>query len=329
MNITIKDIASIAGVSYSTVSKALNDSPLVKEKTKRKIVNIANEMGYAPNFAAQKLVSKQTKIIGLIWPTIERVFLSTLVTKINDEINQTPYSMILSVDPIQSSLNTFKKFQVDGIILFEEHADVQLESTTIPLLSYGVTGKKSVPYPVIDANHEGAMDEAIRYLHELNHKEIVYIGDFSTEDPMQMEKYNGFQTAMTRYALPISEHNLVNTGGLSWFDGFTAASRLLDGSYTPTAIIGGSYDISGGIIRAIREKKLGIPEEISVISYDNIPQMENMEIPLTSIGVPIDLLAREIVHTTIDLIEGNEPSSSVIKMTPQLHERKSCAPVRQ
>ena len=104
MSMTIKDIARIAGVSYSTVSKALNDSPLVKSDTKKRIVAIAEEIGYEPNFAAQRLVSKQTKIIGLIWPTIERLVLSTLVTKISDEINKTPYSMILSVDPVQASI---------------------------------------------------------------------------------------------------------------------------------------------------------------------------------------------------------------------------------
>src|SRR5690606_20639509 len=108
MSVTIKDIAKITGVSYSTVSKALNDSPLVKPSTKNRIHKVAREMGYEPNFAAQRLVSKQTKIIGLIWPTIERVVLSTLVMNISNEIRKTPYSMILSVEPIPASLDTFK-----------------------------------------------------------------------------------------------------------------------------------------------------------------------------------------------------------------------------
>lgn len=325
MNVTIKDIAHMAGVSYSTVSKALNNSPLVKENTKKKIVTIAEQMGYEPNFAAQKLVSKQTKIIGLIWPTIERVFLSTLVTKISEEINKTAYSMILSVDTIESALNTFKKFQVDGIILFGEHADVQIKSPNIPLLSYGVAEKSTFSYPIIDANHEQAMEKAINYLYELNHRKIAYIGDFSTDDPMQREKYNGFKKAMKKYGLDISESNLVNTGGLSWFDGYSSASRLLDNFSSTTAIIGGSYDISGGVIRAAKERKLDIPGDISVISYDNIPQMANMEVPLTAIGVPIEQLANEIVQRIIRLIEGEKLNSPVIKMTPQLNKRKSCA----
>ena len=321
---TIKDIARIAGVSYSTVSKALNDSPLVKSETKNRIVAIAEEIGYEPNFAAQRLVSKQTKIIGLIWPTIERLALSTLVTKISDEINKTPYSMILSVDPVQASLETFRRFQVDGVILFEENADFTVNPNSTPLLSYGVARKEAANYPIIDANHEQAMYEAVKYLYSLNHTNIAYIGDFSPTDPMQMQKYKGFVKAMKDFMLPVDDHNLINTSGLDWYDGYTATKKFLSIPTRPTAIVGGSYDISGGIIRGIKEANLHIPKDISIISYDNIPQMENMEIPLTSIGVPVDQLAVEIVQTMIKIIEEKDSEPVVIKMTPELTVRASC-----
>lgn len=324
MSMTIKDIARIAGVSYSTVSKALNDSPLVKNDTKKRIVAIAEEIGYEPNFAAQRLVSKQTKIIGLIWPTIERLVLSTLVTKISDEINKTPYSMILSVDPVQASLETFRRFQVDGVILFEENADFIVTRNSTPLLSYGVVGKEAATYPIIDANHEQAMYEAVKYLYSLDHTNIAYIGDFSPTDPMQMKKYKGFVKAMKDFMLPVEDHNLINTSGLDWYDGYAATKKLLSIETRPTAIVGGSYDISGGIIRGIKEANLHIPKDISIISYDNIPQMENMEIPLTSIGVPVDKLAAEIVQTMIKIIEEKDSEPVVIKMMPELTVRASC-----
>jgi len=120
LSVTIKNIAQIANVSYSTVSKALNNSPLVKNSTKERIISIANELGYQPNSAAQKLVSNKTFIIGLIWPTIERIALSTLVSEISNQINKTSNSIVLSVEPIQKSLRTFERFQVDGIIYFDE-----------------------------------------------------------------------------------------------------------------------------------------------------------------------------------------------------------------
>ncbi|MEI3605222.1 LacI family DNA-binding transcriptional regulator [Pseudogracilibacillus sp. SE30717A] len=329
MNVTIKDIAKIAGVSYSTVSKALNNSPLVKPATKKRIIEIAEEMGYEPNFAAQRLVSKQTQIIGLIWPTIERVVLSTLVTNISKEISKTPYSMILSVDPIPASLDTFRRFQVDGVILFEENIEKKMEQTNIPLLVYGVSNKEQSNYPIIDANHGQAMDEAVCYLAELGHHHIAYLGDFSEIDSMQMQKYKGFKKAMDKYNLKVKDEFLINTKGLDWYDGYTAVSNLLDTDERPTAIVGGSYDISGGIIRGIKERKLRIPDDISVISYDNIPQMANMETPLTSIGVPVDELAKEIVRSIIEYVENKELYPSVKKMNPVLSIRKSCGPVNE
>lgn len=326
MSVTIKDIANVAGVSYSTVSKALNNSPLVKENTKRRIVKISKEMGYKPNFAAQSLVSNKTKIIGLIWPTIERVVLSTLVTKISNEINKTPYSMILSVDPIQTAVETFRRFQVDGMILFEENIDVSIETQSTSLLSYGVTREGKPDYPIIDPNHEQAMDMAVEYLAKLGHKKIAYIGDLSSHDPMQIEKYKGFKKAIRKYDLPFEDGFLTDTEGLDWYDGYTAVSKLLDLPNRPTAIVGGSYDISGGITRGILERKLHIPNDISVISYDNIPQMANMEVPMTCIGVPVDQLASEIVQSIIELVEAKDKSVFSHKMTPMLHKRNSCAP---
>ncbi|WP_344911297.1 LacI family DNA-binding transcriptional regulator [Amphibacillus indicireducens] len=325
MSVTIKDIARVAGVSYSTVSKALNNSSLVKDTTKQRIIAIANKMHYEPNYAAQKLVSKQTKIIGLIWPTIDRVVLSSLVTQINKKINQTPYSMILSVDSVQASLDRFKRFQVDGIILFEESTDTTIKHDTIPLISYGVSRDNQMNYPIIDPNHEKAMYEAVKYLIELGHHSIAYIGDFSASDPLQVTKYHGYKKAMQHFGLPLDKNHQIDTKGLDWYNGYSAGNKLLKNTNLPTAIIGGSYDISAGVIRCIKEEKLNIPQDLSIISCDNVPEMEKLEVPLTCIGVPIDHLANEIVKSMIMYIENKELEPCVKKMTPVLSERNSCA----
>mgnify|MGYP001193055556 FL=1 len=329
MSVTIKDIANVAGVSYSTVSKALNNSPLVKEKTKRRITQIAEEMGYEPNFAAQRLVSKNSKVIGLIWPTIERTVLAALVTNINKIIADTPYSMILSVDSIQKSMDTFKKFQVDGIILFEENINVEVAQNQIPIISYAVSKIRDYPYPVIDANHEQAMFYAVDYLYKLGHRKITYIGNISPIDPRQMVKFEGFQNAMKHYQLPFDHDNVIDTKGLDWYDGYSAMNKLVRQKNMPSAIVGGSYDISAGIIRGLKENNINIPKNISVISYDNIPQMANLEVPLTCIGVEIDELATEIVSTIIKMVEEEKVEIPIKKMTPTLIERSSCAYVKQ
>lgn len=323
MTVTIKDIAQKAGVSYSTVSKALNDSPLVKGTTKQKIIEIAKEMGYEPNFAAQQLVSKQSKVIGLIWPTVERAAPSALVTKINEEISRNSYSMILSINSVKNSLEMFKRFQVDGVILFDENSHDQLDSFPLPFVTYGVSRDKDCH--VIDVNYQLAMQSAVEYLVNLGHKKIAYVGDFSPIDDRQTEKYLGLQKALKQFGLPFANNNFINTAGLEWYDGYLATKRLLATSFHPTAIIGSSYDLSAGIIRALREANYIIPKDISVISYDNIPQMANLEIPLTSVGVPVEEIAHNMVQTLLDLIKDRGSAPNVKKLTPTITERNSCA----
>ncbi len=262
MTITINDIALIAGVSYSTVSKALNDSSLVKPETKDKIIKLAKEMGYEPNYAAQRLVSKESKVIGLIWPTLERVAPSILVTKINEEISKSSYSMILSVNSLQTSLEMFKRFQVDGVIIFNEYLHDMPETFPLPCLTYGVSSDK--PFPVIDVNYQGAMNDAVAYLHGLGHRKIAFIGNLTT-------------------------------------------------------------DISAGLIRALRQENYTIPNDISVLSYDNIPQMANMEIPLTSVGVPVEEIAEAMVQTLTRYIKDPKSVPAVQTLTPVITERNSCA----
>ncbi|RBW69731.1 LacI family DNA-binding transcriptional regulator [Bacillus taeanensis] len=325
MGITIKDIANAAGVSFSTVSKALNDSPLVKPETKSKILKTAKELGYEPNFAAQRLVSKQSKTIGLVWPTVERAALSTLVTKINEEIEKHGYSMILSINPAASAVEMFRRFQVDGIIVFEENNNrLKVDfSPDLPVISYGAAHNQTVP--VIDVNYKKAMYQAVHYLYELGHTNISYVGDFSPIDQRQIEKYKGFLEAMEQFNLDVNERSLINSGGLDWYDGYMATKRLLNSGFIPSAIVGGSYDISSGIIRAVREENLIIPKDISIIGYDNIPQMANLETPLTSVGVPVDELAKSIVHSLLKQMA--EPNSLPLLQTlqPELKERASCA----
>lgn len=324
MTVTIKDIAVAAGVSYSTVSKALNNSPLVKPNTKNKIIKIADEMGYEPNFAAQRLVKKHSNLIGLAWPTIDRMAHSVLATKINEEITKNKYSMILSIDPIQTSLDIFRRYQVDGVIIFNEsNQDLQSISSTLPIVSYGVHNRAD--FPIVDVNYQKAIFTAVSHLYELHHRDILFIGELTSKDERQREKYHGFIKAMGNFHLP-TENLTLNTDGLNWYDGYIAAKELLQTDPLPTAIIGASYEISAGVMRAIREAGLRIPEDISLVSYDNIPQMENTEIPLTSVGVPVDAMAKHIVHTVIQLVQAKEHKHTETSHTldPILTVRKSC-----
>ena len=220
----------------------------------------------------------------------------------------------------------FKSFRVDGIMIFEEGGETQLSDDTgltIPILSYGVSGEHT--HPIIDVNHKKAIYKAVAYLYQLGHKNISYVGGLSPADKRQVEKSKGFEEVMMEAGLKLSRNSILNTNGLSWYNGYTAAKKLLQQTSKPTAIISGSYDISVGILRAVKEQQLSIPEDLSLISYDNIPQMASLETPLTSVGVPIDQLAHKMVDSLLSLIR--EPGSIPLtqKMDPELNVRMSCA----
>ncbi|PTX53973.1 LacI family transcriptional regulator [Melghirimyces profundicolus] len=324
MGVTIKDIAKAAGVSYSTVSKALRDSPLVKPQTKQKILTVAKEMGYQPNIAAKSLVSKKSNTIGVVWPTVERDALSALATKINDELEKHHYHMLLSINPIHSAVNVFNRFQVDAILVFSEKAPPNVLQSAVPILFYGEPGPSS--YPTFNVNRRQAVKKAVEYLYQLGHRKIAYIGDLTKQNKNQQEKLIGFQEGCKDLHLSPSDTITVNTNGLNWQDGYQAAEQMLD-ICTPTAIIGGSYDISVGILRAVKKAQLKVPADISLISYDNIPQSANQDPPLTVTGAPIEKIAEQMIKSLLTLIR-NESLEDIPTLDSELVIRNSCTSLR-
>ncbi|WP_062047258.1 LacI family DNA-binding transcriptional regulator [Bacillus sp. JCM 19034] len=192
MSVTIKDIAKKAGVSYSTVSKALRDSPLVKQPTKVKIKQIAEQLGYQPNVAARSLVQKKSFTVGVIWPTVERLAPALLITKLNELLEEYSYTTLLSINKVDQAIATFNRFQVDAIIVFGEHDNVNelSEKSTVPILHYGVQTKKDAP--TIDVNRQYAIKLAVKHLKELGHQNIAFIGTSRREIHYNLPNCGGF-----------------------------------------------------------------------------------------------------------------------------------------
>ena len=120
---------------------------------------------------------------------------------------------------------------------------------------------------------------------------------------------------------------ILNTHGHSYYDGYLAANKLFNHSSLPTAIISGSYELSIGILRATKERKIKIPETISIISYDNIPQMASLETNITSTGVPLDTIAQEITDFLINLIENPQSKQLIKKLEPKLEICELCSSI--
>ncbi|OIJ14689.1 hypothetical protein BKP37_07970 [Anaerobacillus alkalilacustris] len=326
MAVTIKDIAKHAGVSYSTVSKALRNSPLVKEPTKKKIIKIAEEMGYVPNIVARSLVQKKSYAIGVVWPTVERVTPSALITKINELLEEKSYTTLLSINSVDSAIATFNRFQVDAIVVFAETMSDLTRSknvmSKVPILYYGI--KESSEYPTIDVNRRHAIKIAVEHLVKIGHTKVSYIGDVSTQDHLQKEKHLGFLEAIDEFNLDLFSKSIVPTNGLELYDGYLAAKSLFNKSTEVTAIVSGSYDLTRGIVRAAQELNINIPNDVSIIGYDNISQSEDLDIPFSKVGVPLNRIANKITETLLDIINENNTNNSII-LEPELNIINSCA----
>ena len=320
MSVTIKDIAQVVGVSYSTVAKALNNSPVVREDTKRRIWLVAKQLGYQPNLAAKSLVSKKSKVIGVVWPSVERAALSSLVTHIKDELATRGYDALISIHTLPEAIALFEQMQVHGIIVFEDRTvpfshPAETIRSQLPLICIGE--QASVQAPCISVNRKQAIQLAVNQLADKGRTRLMYMGDLSHPSSLQQEKYIGFLEGVVGRHLPTHPQFTIDTKGLTWQDGYKAAKIMLQSDYKPDGIIIGSYELTAGALRAIQESNLRIPEDLSIIGYDNIKHMDHLEIPISAVGVPLEDQACHIAEALLQLMDDPEqiPPLTVLSAT--------------
>jgi len=332
MNVTIKDIARLAGVSYSTVSKALNDSPLVRPETKARIVELAAQLGYEPNFAAKSLVSRRSMTVGVLLPSLERVALSALVSRINDALSERGYEMILSILPPGSAAKLFQRLQVDGIVVFEditpEERNAEPVATDIPIVSIGASHLVGTRYAVVDVKRKDALREAVTYLASLGHTRIAYVGDAREADSKQQEKVAGFTEGAFACGLAPNDAIILNSDGNTWRDGYEAGRKLLALDAKPSAVVTGAYDVTAGFLRAVLDGGLRVPDDLSLVSYDNIPQLAELDVPVTAVGAPVTLFAERIAGALLDIMGESGPARRTELLDAKLEERASAMRVR-
>ncbi|MFS0722975.1 LacI family DNA-binding transcriptional regulator [Paenibacillus sp. 1P07SE] len=319
--ITIKEIAKLAGCSFSTVSKALNDSPLVKEETKRKVLQIAEQYGYRRNLLARQLVSGKSQMIGLIWQDVNNPLYAQLAMRLFQMFQVHGYEIVMMMSPPEQASDWFRQMRVDGLIFWgdvEERAlklSKRLATLDTPLLVVG--SNLHLPVHVLQIDRKAGIYAAVEHLYGLGHRRIGFIGD------TQEVKLRGYKEALLDVGLPLTP-GYVLPGGLSWEDGYEAIMRLPDGEGSPTAFIGSNNLVARGALRAFTERGIAVPSEMSLIGYDELPEMAYAEVPLTSVGPPLEEVAEQTVEMMMQILQdGAEHLSRTIK--PVLHVRSSVA----
>jgi LacI family transcriptional regulator len=320
--ITIKEIAKLAGVSFSTVSKALNDSPLVKEDTKRRVLAIAEQFGYRKNLLAKQLVSGKSHMIGLIWQDVDNPVYGQLAMKLFQLLRERGYETVMTVTPPGEAVDLFQQLRVDGLLFWgaaDEEARLlteRLPKLQTPLLLVGNNSHSA--FPSLQIDRKAGIYDAVRHLCDKGHRRIGFIGD------TQEVKLQGYKDALLELGLPFAQHFIVPCG-LTWDSGYAAVMKAELHGESPTAFIGCNNLVTRGALRAFLERGLAVPGRISLIGYDELPEMAYAEVPLTSVGPSLEEVARMAVEMLMELLSGGK-SSGFRTIRPVLHERKSVGP---
>lgn len=332
---TIKDIAKVAGVNVSTVSRALNGSSEVGEDTRKKIEAIAKELGYTPDYSAKAMVGKGTRLVGMIVPEISSNYYAGLVNQVERELNGRGYTLIIAATDFNEhrelqSLETFQSRRVDGI-LFSSNISPVSEAF------FGKQGRKAgAPVvflePLEDIRSQDSVfidgyygiELAVTHLRSLGHESIGFVG----EELSSRYRLPAFRKAMETCGLPCRDRFILSGKERFELGGYLRMKELLGAKELPTAIFAAYDNIAIGAVKALHEAGLRVPHDISIVGYDNIREAEYLLTPLTTVSPPVGEMAAEGVRRLLERIEGRcekEPRSLILR--PELIVRESTSRV--
>ncbi|MDX9801229.1 MAG: LacI family DNA-binding transcriptional regulator [Spirochaetia bacterium] len=332
MTVTIKDIAEKAGVSYATVSRALNYKYGVNSTTRQHILEIASTMNYSPNAIARGLVKKQTYTIGLIIPDITNPFFPEVARGVEDMSEKQGYSIFLCNSNWEKSKeNRYVKLliekRVDGLILAPSSSivtaeDRQVYSRLPVVMMSGVQSGCGTGSVVVDNIKGGFI--AGKYLIEKGRKKLSFIG--GAEDSFSVkERYEGFMQAAECFLSVALSPDLVRFGDYRNKSGYRIMKELLEKKNIPDAVFASNDLLAIGILQAIKDAGLKVPEDIAVVGFDNIAAAGFGEVELTTIEHPkyrMGELAAGMLLDKIDLKpEINENERVVLE--PELIIRRT------
>jgi LacI family transcriptional regulator len=304
---TILDVALKANVSIATVSRVANNSPhKVNQATREKVMRAIRELDYRPNALAKGLLMKKTMTIGIIIPDISNPYYAEIVRGIQDVADTYGYAILLlntdrNQDRIIKHIYFLREKSADGIIFSGGtiHGEKVLSSLKELRERVVVIGRHKVDFPAVLIDSMGGSIKAMQHLIELNHKRIGFIGgpDQSTS---ARERLSGYRNALIQRGYPIDK-DLIKKGDLTPKSGYLLAKDLIR-KKRPTAIFAANDQMAFGAIRAAKESGLKVPDDLSVVGFDNIPFSIYFDPSLTTVEIPMYHMGAAAMEMLVNLI---------------------------
>ena len=330
--LTIRQIAKLAGVSRSTVSRVINDHPSVSQETRAQVLQVVAETGFRPDPIARSLSSRRADIIGLVVPLaiqslFEDPFFPRLMQGISKGCDSHDYTLTLFLlHSLEEEAKLYARISrrqlLDGVIVTATRGGdpliPQLIANRIPFVMHGRHEDPRVSFVDVD-NVTGAYT-AVTHLVRLGRRRIALItgpsGSLAAED-----RRRGYLDALQQRRVPV-DGSLIIHGDFTETSGYEAMQRLLP--YEPDAVFVASDSMALGALRALREAGKRVPDDIAMVGFDDMPQAATADPPLTTIRQPIQRTGALAVEILIDILEnGAEPARRVILPT-ELVIRASC-----
>ena len=330
--VSIKDIARAAGVSHSTVSRALRNSPLVNAETAAHIRRIAEEMGYIPNIVAQSLVTQRTYTVGLVVTSIADPFVDQIVEGIEDLATREGYSVFLSsshADPGReiAVVETFHRRRVDGVIVLASRVGSlyteRLQELGVPIVLINNQAEGAYLYSV-SVDDLGGARKAVRHLIDLGHRCIGYAG-CHFRPPSNRRRLEGYRQELAQAGLPYESDLVVHVRTFSDVEnGRQALPHLLEAG--ATAVFCYNDRMAIGLMVEARKRGVHIPDDLSVVGFDDIEASWYVNPPLTTVHQPRFEMGQQAMQMLLDLLAGQEVDDVILPC--ELVVRESTAPPR-
>lgn len=335
--ITLADIAREAGVSKQTVSRVINNHPDVSRKTRKKIQEIVDRLGYQPNAIARSLSAKQSHIIGVIIARLDQYGPSTMLTEIDREAHKAGYRIIpyiIHEDDISKAdmhLRNLMTLQPDGIIWAMTHEDASPESLarqsipdSVPIVT---TNMDILDVPsVLVIQEEQASKTAVQHLIERGYCNIgIITGPLSWR--ISHKRLAGWQAALTDAGYTISEQQIAE-GDWTAGSGEKGIIKLLVQYPEMDAVFACNDQIALGALSMIQQRGIKVPQEFGIIGYDDIPESKYFTPSLTTVHQPFANYGKIIIHSLLEMIEQNlngEPivQPETVEICPEMVVRRS------
>ncbi len=333
-DLNIKDIAKIAGVGISTVSRVINNHPDVKDKTRERIRKIIEEYNYIPNNSARNLKRTDSKNIGVLVKGIFNPFFAKIIQSIEEKINEEGYSTILhyndyNSNDIEVAIELVKEKKLRGIICLggnftniDESQLIDLETPIVLSSADIIQDLNKEIFSSIVIENEKAASEAVDYLCKLGHEKIGIIVTGQEDKCIGKLRFQGYKKALEKNGIEYKEEFL-EIGKYTFKSSFDAMNKLLDKELNLTAVFVTSDIMAIGAAKAILKRGLKIPDEISIVGFDGIEYAEYFHPSITTIKQPDEDFGKRSVEILFDLIKRKKEHQHIILET-QLLKRESC-----